>query len=105
MKRSKILICICLTILMFAGAGYGFIQFKLSSAKKAIESYLINQKDMTKESIEEIDAFIANLPGDKNWLVYVKIKGDKKKYHYYYNRSSDRVILESYILNGREYVE
>jgi flagellar basal body-associated protein FliL len=105
MKKSKILIRICATILMFVGAGYGYVQFKLSSTKKAVESHLINQKDISRESIEEIDPFIGNLAGDKNWLVYVKIKGDEKKYHYYINRSSDKVMLESYTLNGREYVE
>ncbi|MFK3957880.1 hypothetical protein [Pseudalkalibacillus hwajinpoensis] len=96
---------VCAMVLIFTGVGYGYVQFKFLTSKKAVECYLINEMNISKESFEEIDPFIGNLPGDKNWLVYVKIKGDERRYTYYLNRTTDKVILESYTLNGKLYVE
>ena len=43
-----------------------------------MEHYLLNKRNINKDNIESIDPFMANLEGDKNWLVYVKLKGDKR---------------------------
>lgn len=100
MKKLIIIIAI---LLIGAGGIFGYISYKKYSAKEAVEHYLLNKRNINKENIESIDPFMANLEGDKNWLVYVKLKGDKKKYYYYKDSKKDKVVLESYILNGKEY--
>ena len=99
---KKIVIIILFLALGIAGFS-GYINYKKHSAKAAVENYLVNEKHISEDNIEKISPFMGNLQGDKNWLVYVKIKGDKKKYYYYKNAKKNRVILESYILNGKEY--
>ncbi|GEK31064.1 hypothetical protein KZO01_13730 [Kurthia zopfii] len=74
---------------------WGYVEFKKYSAKNAVQTYLIEEKNIEKSNIEELDPFIANLAGDKNWLVYVKLKNDSKKYYYYKDSDKDQVVLES----------
>jgi len=102
--KKKYMIII-LILLIGIGSVVGYINYKQYSVKKAVEDYLLNEQNIDKEDIEELDPFIANLKGDKNWLVYVKIKEDDKKYYYYRDSKTDKVLLESYILNGKEYTE
>ncbi|MCM3587260.1 hypothetical protein M3182_16090 [Mesobacillus maritimus] len=103
MKKKYMIII--LILLIGIGSVVGYINYKQYSVKKAVEDYLLNEQNIDKEDIEELDPFIANLKGDKNWLVYVKIKEDDKKYYYYRDSKTDKVLLESYILNGKEYTE
>lgn len=98
----KKIVFIILVIALVLCGGLGYVSYKKYEVKKAVESYLINEKQVKVENIEEMEPFISNLPGDKNWLVYVKIKGDEKKY-YYYKNSKGEIILESYTLKGKEY--
>lgn len=100
MKKYLIFI---LVVLIGIGSVVGYITYKQYSVRKAVENYLIDEQNTDKGNIEELDSFIANLSGDKNWLVYVKIKGDDKKYYYYKDRKAEKVLLESYTLNGTEY--
>ena len=99
---KKIVIIILFLAVGIAGFS-GYINHKKHSAKVAVENYLVNDKHISKDNIEKISPFMGNLQGDKNWLVYVKIKGDKKKYYYYKNTKNNKVILESYILNAKEH--
>lgn len=39
------------------------------------------------------------MPGNKNWMVKVNIKGDSKVYSYYKNNEG-KVVLDSYIEDG-----
>lgn len=50
-----------------------------------------------------MDSFVANLSGDKNWMVEVELQSTAGHYYYYYDRAKDKVVLESYILDGEEY--
>lgn len=102
---KKYIIFIILILLIGIGSVVGYINYKQYYVKKAVEDYLIDEQNIDKKNIEKLDPFIANLKGDKNWLVYVKIKEDEKKYYYYRDSKTDKVLLESYILNGKEYTE
>lgn len=100
MKKFLIVLC---SLLIIVGCIFGYISYKKNYVKNEVLDHLINEKIVNKEDIEEIEPFIANLSGDQNYQVYVKVKNDPKKYYYYKNSKKDKVILESYELNGKEY--
>lgn len=103
MKKYKKYVIMFLVLVLGICSVYSYVAYKKASTKNAVEEYLVNDKNIERDNIEEIEPFLANLEGDKNWLVYVKIKGDDKKYYYYKDRKKNKVILESYILNGVEH--
>ena len=74
---------------------FGYIETKKYLVKNDVHTYLSKEKNIKEADIEVLDPFVANLDGDKNWLVYVKIKNDSKKYYYYKNSDTDRILLES----------
>ena len=100
MKKYMI---IFLILLLGIGSVYGYVSFKKNYVKNAVEEYLVNEKNIDRKHIEKIDSFLANLEGDKKWLVYVKIKGDNKRYYYYKDQKKNKVKLETYILDGKEH--
>ncbi|MCR8929758.1 hypothetical protein NLI92_005269 [Priestia megaterium] len=106
----KKIIIIILSLVIAIGNVSVYINYKKYSSKVAVENYLmheknINKKNINKKTIEKLEPFIANLQGDKKWLVYVKLRGDDKKYYYYKDNKDNKVVLESYILKGKEYGE
>lgn len=100
---KKFLRIILVLAIVVAGI-FGYVSYKKYSSKVAVENYLIHEKHIDKKDIEKLEPFIDNLQGDKKWMVYVKLKGDEKKYYYYKDTKKDKVVLESYILNGDEHV-
>ena len=76
-----------------------YIQGKQYTAKVEVKEYLAAEG----ADVAEIDTFMANLSGDKNWMVVVELNGDKGHYYYYYDRENEKVVLESYIVDGVEY--
>lgn len=94
---------IALILLLLIGIVFGYIQFKLLNVEKSVMEYLTNEKDISKNDIISSDSFIANLEGDKNWMVSIKLKDDDKTYYYY--KSTGEIILESYTENGVEHVQ
>ncbi|MDM5333915.1 hypothetical protein QUF56_11815 [Ureibacillus composti] len=77
---------------------FGFVQYQLHSTEKAVKNYLLENEGLSATDFET-EAFIANLAGDKNWMVSVKIDDDAKTYSYFLNNKG-HVVLESYIENG-----
>lgn len=76
-----------------------YIQGKQYIAKAEVKEYL----EAEGADVAKIDTFMANLSGDKNWMVVVELKGDDGHYYYYYDRENKKVALESYIRDGVEY--
>ncbi|OCA90369.1 hypothetical protein A8F94_00275 [Bacillus sp. FJAT-27225] len=76
----------------------GYVQYKLISTEKAVFEYLTVNKNLPEETIT-IQPFIANLSGDKNWMVSVTIKGDSYTYYYFLN-GQNKIVLESVDKNG-----
>ena len=76
-----------------------YIQGKQYIARAEVKEYL----EAEGAEVAEIDSFMANLSGDKNWMVVVELQGDDGHYYYYYDRAKEKVVLESYILDGVEY--
>ncbi|MFP7474256.1 hypothetical protein SFC55_25055 [Niallia taxi] len=103
MKLLKKLIFILLVILLFIAVIWGYIHFRKNDVKKAVNHYLIEEKNIPEDHIKYSEPFIANLQGPKNWMVGIKIKGDEKIY-YYYKDNENKVILESWTENGVEYM-
>lgn len=100
MKRiGKVL----LLVVLLVGAGFGYVQYKKSAVEHSVMDYLINKEKIPKDDILYSEPFIANLRGDKNWMVCIKLKNDPKTYYYYKHKGD--VILESYIENGEEHVQ
>ncbi|ODG93391.1 MULTISPECIES: hypothetical protein [Bacillaceae] len=92
-----------LIFIIFIGIGFSYIQYKKSNVEKSVTKYLTTEKNISKNDIISSEPFIANLQGDKNWMVSIKLKNDDKTYYYY--KSKNKVILESYVENGEEHVQ
>lgn len=91
---------LCLVIIIITGVGY--VQYKFITTENEVTEYLTVSEKLAEESIM-IKPFIANLSGDKNWMVSVMIKDDNKKYYYYLNNEG-KVVLESIVESGKENV-
>lgn len=76
----------------------GYVQYKFISTEKAVIKYLTDNKQLSEESIST-KPFIANLQGNKNWMISVRVEGDAKTYSYFLN-DDDKVVLESYVDSG-----
>lgn len=82
----------------------GYVQFKFISIEKAVIEYLTINKKVPEKNIVT-DPFMANLSGEKNWMVAVTLKGDSKIYSYYLN-NQNQLVLESIVEeNGEGEVE
>lgn len=92
---------ILITLAVIAVGITAYIQGKQYIAREEVKDYL----EAEGADVAEIDSFMANLSGDKNWMVAVELKGDDGHYYYYYDRANKKVVLESYILDGVEYAE
>lgn len=93
---SGILLIIVITL------GYNLYSFyKLDAVKIFVEEYLEEEK-YTQDEISVIDKFKSNLAGDRHWMVVVRLKEDPKVYYYY--KSKNKLILESYISDGYDNV-
>lgn len=104
---SKVIRTIGITLsilLVLTGGIFGFITYKKNDVKNAVEDHLIKEEQIKREDILTLEPFIANLSGDKKYLVLVQIKNDEKKYYYFKDTKKNIVLLESYILNGKEHV-
>ena len=92
---------ILITLAVIAVGITAYIQGKQYIAREEVKDYL----EAEGAEVADVDSFIANLSGDKNWMVVVELKGDDGHYYYYYDRANEKVVLESYILDGVEYAE
>lgn len=92
---------ILITLAVIAVGVTAYIQGKQYIAREEVKDYL----EAEGAEVADVDSFIANLSGDKNWMVVVELKGDDGHYYYYYDRANEKVVLESYILDGVEYAE
>ncbi len=94
---------VLLLMILLSATGFGFIKAVQASVEKSVIEYLITEKNISEDQILSSEPFIANLPGEKNWMVGIRLKNDDKTYYYY--RSHGEVLLESYTENGIESVE
>ena len=92
---------ILITLAVIAIGITAYIQGKQYIAREEVKDYL----EAEGAEVADVDSFIANLSGDKNWMVVVELQGDEGHYYYYYDRANKKVVLESYILDGIEYAE
>lgn len=90
-------------LIIFIGIGFTYIQYKKSNVEDSVIEYLVTEKNISKDNIISSEPFIANLQGNKNWMVGIKLKNDDRTYYYYKNKNE--VVLESYVENGVEYVQ
>lgn len=102
-KGWKLVLIIVLLIFAIGGGTYGYIHYRLTSTASTVEHYLIKEKGIKKTDIEEIEANLVNLTGDRKYLVYVKLKNDDRKYYYYKDTKKNKIVLETFIINGVEY--
>jgi hypothetical protein len=100
MKKGKLYIAALLGIVFGA---IGIYQFKMYTVEQAVLEHLITEEKIPEDRILKTEGFIANLPGERNWMVSVKLKEEEKTY-YFFKDKNDQVILESYVLNGYETV-
>ncbi len=94
---------VALILLIFIGVGFGYIYNKKINVQQSVIEYLTTEKNISRSDIIYSEPFIANLEGDKNWMVSIQLMGDDKTYYYY--KSKNNVILESYVENGVEHVQ
>ncbi|MFB5281864.1 hypothetical protein [Peribacillus sp. Hz7] len=94
---------VLLVLFIFTGIGFSYIQYKKSNVEDSVIEYLTTEKNISKDNIISSEPFIANLEGNKNWMVSIKLKNDDRTYYYYKNKNE--VVLESYVENGVEHVQ
>jgi hypothetical protein len=92
-----------LILFILIGIGFSYIQYKKLNVEHSVIKYLTTEKNILKNDIISSKPFIANLQGDKNWMVSIKLKDDDKTYYYY--KSKNKVVLESYVENGVDHVQ
>ena len=92
---------VLITLAVIAVGITAYIQGKQYIAREEVNDYL----EAEGADVADVDSFIANLSCDKNWMVVVELQNDEGHYYYYYDRSKEKVVLESYILDGVEYAE
>lgn len=92
--KNKFLVVI-LIILVVAGGIFGYITYQKNNLESSVIEYLTTKEDITEENIVSTESFIANLPGNRNFLVSVKLKNDQNTY-YYYKNEDNQIVLESY---------
>ena len=102
-RRRKTLIGGVIAAVVLVGGITAYIQGKHYVTRKEVKEHLTQNEGIAAADIEDCDSFIANLPGDRNWMVSVGIKGEKGHYYYYYDREQGKVALESRIVDGEEY--
>lgn len=103
MTKKNALIAFLIAIIVIVAGVVAYVQGKHYVTRKEVKDYLLTEKGYSESDIVEFESNLGNLSGDSNWLVFVKIKGDKGYYYYYYDRDNDQVILESYGINGHVY--
>ena len=87
---------ITLLVLLVIGIGiFGYIVYEKNKLENDIVDHLVTEKNILEEDILSSEAFIANLPGRKNYMVSVEIKNDTNTYFYYKNKNNE-ITLESY---------
>ncbi|MFB1049433.1 hypothetical protein [Paraliobacillus sp. JSM ZJ581] len=102
MKRKKLWIAI-LVVIILVGSFFAFVEFKKNSVENNVVEYLTTEKNMSEDEIVSSKPFIANLSGNKNFMVSIKLKNDAKTYYYYQNEDN-KIIMESYTEDGEEHV-
>ncbi|GGF36196.1 hypothetical protein GCM10010954_38990 [Halobacillus andaensis] len=101
---KKILFVTILILILCAGGMLGYINYKKSSTETRVIKYLKTEENVSEEKIDSTEPFLANLPGDRNFMVSVSLKGDQNLY-YYYENEDNQIVLESYTdENGYEHV-
>lgn len=84
--------------MILVACGFGYVKYQQYTVENAVIKYLKTDKAIPSEKINT-EPFIANMSGNKNWMVKVKIEGDSKVYSYYKNKEG-KVVLDSYIEDG-----
>ena len=102
-KTRKAIIGGVTAVVVIVAGITAYVQGKHYVTRKEVKEYLVQQEGYAESDIEDFDSFIANLPGDQNWMVSVGIKGKKGHLYYYYDRERDAVEFDSYIVDGTEY--
>ncbi|MDN7242294.1 hypothetical protein QWY14_10815 [Planococcus sp. N028] len=100
MKKGWLYVIALLVLIIGA---IGMYNLKMYTIERAVLNHLITEENIPEDRIIMTEGFIANLPGERNWMVVVKLKEEEKTY-YFYKDKNDQVILESYVLYGYESV-
>jgi len=99
-RSSKIYSVIVLIIVIIIGYNlYSF--YRLNAVKIFVEEYL-EEEGYINDDISLIDTFKSNLEGDRHRMVVVRLEEDPKVYYYF--KSQNKLILESYILDDYDNV-
>lgn len=100
-KTKKAVIGGLVAVILIVAGVTAYIQGKQYVTRQEVKNYL-TEEGYTESDIVELDSFVANLSGDKNWMVVVELQKDAGHYYYYYDRAKEKVVLESYTLDGEE---
>ncbi|MFF3024551.1 hypothetical protein ACFVRR_18170 [Gottfriedia sp. NPDC057948] len=94
-KKKKIMIPLLIATVLII-TSYTYVKIKLHLTKNAVEEYLIKEKGIKKQEIEELHPVFdwIKSSGDRKWSVRVKIKGDNEYYGYYIDSKNNKIILD-----------
>lgn len=103
-KIVRLTLSIFIVLALVIGGILGYFAYKKNGVEKAVREYLI-ENGTAESEIESLEPFVANLSGDKNYMVAVNLKNDERTYYYYKDTDQNEVILESYTLDGETYMD
>ncbi len=95
---------IVLIVVILVASLFAFIHFKKKSLENNVIAFLTTEENISESDIISSEPFIANLAGNKNYMVSIRLKNKNKTYFYYQNENKE-IILESYTENGVEHVQ
>ena len=105
-KKTKLILMAFITVIVLIVGGLtAYVQIKYYTAKKGVKEHLLTEENIPEKEILEMEPFIANLPGDENWGVYVKLKHDEGKFFYYYDRKAKKAKILGYSYKGKHYLD
>ena len=95
-RKKKTIISGLVAVVVIVVGITTYVQGKHYVTRKEVKEYLTGSEGYAESDIVELESFMANLPGDRNWMVSVGLKGEQGLYSYYYDRGQDKVVLESH---------
>lgn len=83
---------------------FGYVSYSQKKFENDVIEHVTTEKNISKDDIISNEFFIANLAGEKNYMISVKIKNDTNTYFYYKNKNN-KITLESYTTkDGEEHI-
>jgi len=103
LRFTKINILIAIIIILLVISPFIYSDYRKNSLKKEVEIYL-KQQGYEEKDIDKLEPFRSFKGyGDRNYMVDLKLKGDKGGYNLYKDSETSKIRVDIHTLNGESY--